>query len=663
MRFPNRLLLLTGVLCAHATARTFTYHIVGDEPSAWSKILTSIGLAESKGRPADIYVIPAGVDPKPGPAWDELLDRGALLVLEGESQLASTFGFQPGEKRVSVRSVLEARRPKLPIVWQHGVDVPVWNVPSTARVFATDRWSRAPLVAGLKRGRGGVLWLAIPPGTEGYERFPYLLHALVDLGLKPPFRSGRLWSFLDSSYRTRADVDFLAERWRRAGIGALHVAAWHFWEPDAERDAWLDRLIEACHRRTIGVYAWIELPHVSEQFWNAHPEWREKTALLQDAHLDWRKLMNLADRDCYRAVALGAKSLLTRFDWDGVNLAELYFESLEGAANPSRFTPFNMNVRREFEKTGGVDPVRLFTDSQHSLGAFLDFRAGLAQRMQEEWIAELEAIRRDKPDLDLVLTHVDDRFDTRMRELIGADASRLLPLLDRHEFTFLIEDPATIWNLGPQRYTEIAKRYQPLTPHADKLAIDINIVERYQDVYPTKQQTGTELYQQVSAAALAFPRVTLYFEHSILPDDVALLSSAASAVTRVERDGSRLVVESLYGAGVPWTGEALVDGRPWPATDGATVWLPAGRHTIESSAVKPPIRLLDFNGDLRTAGVTRGAMQFSYRSSGRVLARVDVKPTRIEIDGAEARPKSLAAEPGLVLELPRGQHIVTLRID
>ena len=41
---------------------------------------------------------------------------------------------------------------------------------------------------------------------------------------------------------------------------------------------------------------------------------------------------------------------------------------------------------------------------------------------------------------------------------------------------------------------------QPLTPRSDKLAIDINVVERYQDVYPTKQQTGTELFQLVHLA-------------------------------------------------------------------------------------------------------------------------------------------------------------------
>ena len=47
--------------------------------------------------------------------------------------------------------------------------------------------------------------------------------------------------------------------------------------------------------------------------------------------------------------------------------------------------------------------------------------------MQEEWIGEIEKVRATRPDLDLVLTHVDDRFDTGMKDAIGADAGRVLP--------------------------------------------------------------------------------------------------------------------------------------------------------------------------------------------------------------------------------------------
>lgn len=589
--------------------------------------------------------------------WAARVEQGLFLIVEGSSPLAESLGFHATEARVTVRSVLDARSPELKIVWEQAATIPRFTIPADARLFARERWEGAPLLAGFRKGAGAVLWAATGLGERGYSRFPYLPQALADLGFSPAFRSSRLWAFFDSAYRARVDLDYFAPRWRRAGIAALHVAAWHYWERDPLRDAYLRRLIEACHRNAIQVYAWVELPHVSELFWDQHPEWREKTAVGQDAKLDWRKLMNLTNRDAFRAVAAGLGELVGQFDWDGVNLAELYFESLEGHENPSRFTPLNADVRAEFRAAEGYDPLALFEPgSPRSMQGFLDFRAELARRQQAEWIGEIERLRIQKPWLDLVLTHVDDRLDPTIRDKTGADASKTLPLLDQHEFTFLVEDPATLWNLGPQRYPDIAGRYQRMTRHAEKLAIDINVVERYQDVYPTKQQTGLELFQLVHTASLAFPRVALYFENSILPADLGLLPASAATVTQATRIGEALTVESRHGIGVTWTGNAAVDGRPWPVSDGATAWLPPGAHTVAPSTVAPPLRLTDLNGDLLSAAVLPGGMEFSYRSSARALAAFDRPPGRVQIDGVETHP----AKAGVILVLPGGQHRVTI---
>jgi hypothetical protein len=445
------------------------------------------------------------------------------------------------------------------------------------------------------------------------------------------------------------------------------VAAWHFLH--SEKDAYLRALIESCHRHGILVYAWLELPHVSEKFWDDHPQWREKTALLQDAHLDWRKLMNLANPDCRREAARLIREFVGKFDWDGVNLAELYFESLEGVTNPARFTPLNEDVRREFRQARGLDPLELFQPGSarhHSrnpdgLRAFLDYRAELARRFQAEWLAELDALRATRPDLELVLTHVDDCFDASIRDAIGADAARVLPLLDRHSFTFLVEDPATVWHLGPQRYAEIARRYQSLTRHTARLGIDINVVERYQQVYPTKKQTGTELFQLVSQAARSFPRVALYFENSILAPDLPWLPAAAAVLTRAERAGSSMQIDSPYGVGIPWAGAARVNGRLWPAHDGKLLWLPPGPHRVEPAPEPPAVRLLDLNAELRSAAATASGLQFAYRSAARALAVLDRPPRRVEIDGAELRtPVVLRGAGAYTLVLPRGQHLVAV---
>ena len=622
-----------------------------------------MGFLRANNRPAQIIVVREGAT--------QTGQETPFLILEGDSPVARALGFRPTADRVRVARVLDEHRLDLKIDWEHPGELPVFELPEGARVFARERRRGAPVIAGMRHGAGAVLWVAADPGKLGYERFPYLLHALADLGLPAPLRSRRLWAFFDSSYRLRADPDYLARRWRAAGFAALHVAAWHYFEPDPQRDEYLRALVNACHRHGILVYAWLELPHVSEKSWDDHPEWREKTAVLQDAHLDWRKLMNLANSFCFRTVAHGVRALMERFDWDGVNLAELYFESLQGHENPSRFTHMNDDVRREFRERGGFDPLELFDQSSprhfsknpSGLRAFLDFRVELAGRIQEQWLAEAESWRRAKPDLDVVLTHVDNRLDERIRDAIGADAARVLPFLDRRGITLLVEDPATVWNLGPDRYAQIARKYPELNGGTGNLAIDINIVERYQDVYPTKQQTGTELFQLVNTASRAFPRVALYFEHSIPTVDLPWLPASAAVVDRLETSGDRLLVNSKYVVGIPWSGPPRVDGRPWPAWDGNTVWLPGGEHTVEPASEAPPVRLLDFNGDLATASSHPGGLEISYRSAARALAILDGRPRKVEVDGSQRESRVIQSDGRFVLSLPRGQHVATIEAE
>jgi hypothetical protein len=650
-------LLLWAVLLSAGELPYFK--VLGRDPGSWPQILASVGLQQHE----DAHVIVARAGYPAAPDWPARVERGCILILEGESPLAESFGFKRGKQTVHATNLRDMHQPELPVIWEKALDLPVMSLPAGATVFTKERWTGSPMTAGLRRGAGAVLWVAADPGARGYERFPYVLAALRDLGLEAPFHASRLWAFFDSAYRSRVDLEYFAQRWRKSGISALHVAAWHYYERDGEGDEYLRKLIEACHREGILVYAWLELPHVSEKFWDEHPRWREKTGLLQDAQLDWRKLMNLSDRDCFRAVAAGVGQLIAGFDWDGVNVAELYFESLEGIANPSRFTPMNDDIRAEFRGLAGFDPIELFgaRKDDASRREFLEFRAGLARRMQQEWVSELERLRVAKPDLDLVLTHVDDRFDAGIRDAIGADAARALPLLDSHALTFLIEDPATIWDLGPQRYPAIAAKYHALTSHPERLAMDINVVERYQDVYPTKQQTGTELLELVHSAAASFSRVALYFENSLQAPDLAWLASASARVSRIERAGSKLSVASVGGVGIPWKGDATVDGQTWPALDGSAVWLPGGLHTVEPSAAPSERRLLRLNGELLSArALAGGQLEFSYRSDARAIAAFDREPRVIHLDGAALSPQRAGANS---LLLPRGEHVVTIRFD
>ncbi len=639
-----------------------TFKTLGDDAKPWNNIFASIGISATTDDTASVLITGRG-------ATADLAHfaNNKILILQGDSPLARQLGIMPAEETVSVRRIIDAHAPELPIIWAESPLVPVFTVPEDFQIFAKERRKNAPVAAGMKTAGGAIFWLAVDPGPEGTERYPYLLQALTDLGLTLPVHGANLWAFFDSAYRSRADVDYLAKRWRTAGISALHVAAWHNMEPDAERDHYLETLIAACHRHAILVYAWFELPHVSEAFWNRHPEWREKTAVGEDAQLDWRKLMNLQNPQCKAAAAQLVRQMLKRFDWDGVNLAELYFESLEGASNPARFTPLNEDVRREFESQTGWDPQLLFNAAsshyaQHDpagLRRFLDFRARLASRLQSDWLDVVDQLRPDKPWLDVVLTHIDDRLEPGMRDALGADSARSVPFLQSQRATVLVEDPATLWNLGASRYAKLAERWAALPLDQNKVAVDINVVERYQDVYPTKKQTGTELFTLVHQASCSFSRVALYFENSLERQDLNLLSVAAANARLTENAPDEVKIESPQPVRVSWIGAMELDGKPWPFGANGSVLIPAGNHKLGTGITKSPVTIADFNGVVRNAIVEGDLVELSYRNNTRAILALGSPASALDVDGAPYwKPDS--KEPQAAILLPAGEHLVSI---
>ena len=291
-------------------------------------------------------------------------------MLEGASPLAQAFGFKanPQAKAAPVQSVEDLRAPELRIIWEKPVDLAASTLPPNAVVFARERHQQIPVDGGIPARLGRRV--VVGRGSRGH----------MVTNVSPTFRRrSRTWAsnrhFVPGACGSfsipptvRGWISIISPAaGAPAAFGALQVAAWHYWERDAQNDEYLRNLIDACHRNAIQVYAWLELPHVSEKFWDGHPEWREKTAALQDAQLDWRKLVNLTNRSAFQAVSAGINDLVTRFDWDGVNLAELYFESLEGVDNPARFTPMNDDVRAEFRAAAGFDPLDLFDTASPAL--------------------------------------------------------------------------------------------------------------------------------------------------------------------------------------------------------------------------------------------------------------------------------------------------------
>src|SRR5439155_1311360 len=169
MRLPGSLFLLVWLGIASGVEAPLHFAVIGPEPGPWPRILSAVGFAGQDSELAGIFVLRPAT-PASG-QWAARVERGAWLILEGESPVAESFGFKGGKERVRARSIVDARRPKLPIIWQKPLDMPRFAVPAGARIFARERWTGAPVLAGYQRGEGAVLWVAASPGEQGYERF------------------------------------------------------------------------------------------------------------------------------------------------------------------------------------------------------------------------------------------------------------------------------------------------------------------------------------------------------------------------------------------------------------------------------------------------------------------------------------------------------------
>ena len=652
---------------AYANAfRSVGYTVSWVRPAAW------------EGTPGEVVVIAAEeaatLDDDVRDRLVAFVDGGGRLVTALGSPLARALGLRFGGVVGKVVAVSDETAPGLAIRWQAPITVHPFRVPVGGRTIAWARGRKVPLVATFRHGLGRVLFLAVElddANPLGTSRFPYFLQAVGSaFDVAPALTSPHIVAYADLGDHDGEDPEALAAEWWRRGIREVHVGTWDAW---GEKLRLYERLIAACHRRGILVYAWFELPEVSTPFWDRHPEWREKTATGEDAHVDWRRLMALSIPECFEAVAREVEDLLQRFDWDGADLAEVYFESPMGLERPDRFTPMNRSVREEFRQRSGFDPKDLFDEDSPryferdpiALTAFLAYRRDKTVELHERFLRVIAGVRTHKPDLDVVVTLIDALYDRTMRDFIAVDTARVAALAKEFPFELQVEDPFTLWSLGPERYAKIASDYVRFVQPSQRLALDVNVVPREDDVHPTLQQTGLELYRLMAEARRAFPKVCLYSEASIYRQDHELLLSALASASRLEPSGAHsATVESDGTVELSTEADPVVvrlDGREWPAVRGGAVLLPRGRHTVEWEASDVPadrLRLLGLTGVLLDAASDGVALSVRYASHGRAFVLLPFRPVRAAVDGKPLVVTIAQNEFGFVLSAPPGEHVL-----
>src|ERR1700733_13275959 len=111
--------------------------VLSDDQGGWPLILESVGFLPQTAANARIFVLRSGA--ASSAEWAARVEGGAYLILEGESTAAESFGFRrakDAKDKVRVGSLEDVHLPKLPIVWEKGLDLPRYEVPGNAKVFA-----------------------------------------------------------------------------------------------------------------------------------------------------------------------------------------------------------------------------------------------------------------------------------------------------------------------------------------------------------------------------------------------------------------------------------------------------------------------------------------------------------------------------------------------
>lgn len=627
----------------------------GPGTTAWVRLLRASGASARSGAVGELDSRAAAVAPTG--SVTKAADVAELLswVHEGGLLVTADHGLLNvlGVRLDSVQSAdgVKPQGGTSAVSWAASVQVtPVVSGPSRPVVRARSSGG-AVLAATFTSGRGGLWALGVDPmgaGRDGHELLPGLGRAVAAWGRAPvgPARVGTE-VYLDPGSlhgAARGTPKQLAARLQ--GVRAVHIAGWNGDFNNRADDYDYAALISALHARGILAYAWLEPPFVSLKMWEDHPECREKTQTGRDAHVDWRLLIALESPPCFSLATSVWDDLVTRYDWDGVNVAELYFEP---AAVPADHTPFSPAALAQF----GHDPL---ADS----AGFLRFRTALATRLTAQVLANLNGLP-GADHLDFEVTAIDDLLDRTFARQLGSSLRDLAVVARGAGASLQVEDPFTRWSSGPLRYDRLAPGAARLMPPG-AVVVDLNVVDRA-GAHPTSAMTGAELDLATGSAAAPSGRVAVYALGTLRPDDLQHLPGAAGQAAATTDTGVAAPWTTVVTAPAGSPSKVLdVDGQPWPVANGRAV-VPAGEHALTwRSGPRRGPGLLSFSAELSSADVRPDGMSLTYSARPRAYAVLSCRTTSLELDGMSAAVEQLPDPQGSwALRLPPGTHRVFQR--
>ncbi|HEX7412226.1 MAG TPA: hypothetical protein VF298_08815 [Bacteroidales bacterium] len=609
----------------------------------------------------------------------QAVKSGSNLLTDGVSPLTGLLGIKLQPKTVNITRIRDTHFSNNTLYWTTPCDAQtIDNADRNDSVLAFDETTHQPIAVSGTFGKGRFVSLSplFDPNTKkGYSRFPFLIEWLQSyLGLARIAERQVVEMYFDPGNRKdpQIPIDSLARMWRERKIKRVYAAGWYY---DGAYD--YTPLFKACHSNGIQVYCWLETPEVNDLMWKQHPEWREKTATGRDANIDWRRLMNLADENCRKQVFKELGEFLMKYDWDGVNFAEMYFEpSPLGFEDPDNFSPMNSTVRSEFEQLSGFDPVQLFNPqnanywktNKISWRKFADYRKELAYRIKGQFLDFLTTIKNRKTDFDVMLTVLDVSLQPAESDAIGESTEHTLALYRKYNITLQIEDPSDCWGTGPERYAQLGKLYRKTVKEENRLVFDCNVVGSHEQGFggfPSEKPSGEEIRQITYNMSLYKIRPAFYSEDAVNANDFKNISTVLAreaSITEVHVNEWKINTPYMITVNTGRSGLGLkLDQKNWFAGDNGQVIIPQGKHILSFDALQSPIStigLKNISGELKWAKFSENELEFAYTEEvTSCYAIFDTKPITIYIDGKKVDIFPFG-DKEFVLKLPRGMHKV-----
>lgn len=647
----------------------------------------------------NLYIVPYGSARKLSDAQITALNSrvrsGACILLDGPTGLAESFGFRDTGTSADVSTVKDTADDQV-FHWRGKVAVPTVLFPEgSTSVYVS---SSGTNIGGWSEwGKGRCFFLSVPFDPEtglGYGRFPSLPAAVLSACRLKPGRVARdIELYFDPGYRVSCDLDKLVGGWRKSGVRVIHAAAWYTDRKNAYDYA---ALIEKCHENGILVYAWLELPYVGSDFYKAHPEWREKTADGNDSKPGWRLPMAMEIPECREAVIADVMKLLDSCDWDGVNLAELYFECFSGPEDAANFVPMHPYVIKEFKSRCGYDPCGILDPSSPhywktsptSWDRFKSLRAEMLHSIYVDVLSALDDFRKGDENTggrEVVVTVLDSISAPEIERSTGLDVRSIIGLMRagkvpgrpgvrKFDFTLNVEDPQSMWNGPPGRYAKIGSIYTTLLSDPGRLMLNMNVLDfRKPNKTPfvSSKQVGAELSEMITSAKTSVRRVIIYSESSIAESDMGLLSAMMATVDCWDERGACIHKDS------PCSSFLLVEdslsyvsanGKCIQVSESGEVPIVCGSSGVEccKNVVKvlnhdvPVMHLLNISGVLKGLEEDAGSLIVRYDSIAPCLVTVDQSVTSLLVDGSRSDAQMWKNDGFWVLRCPSGSHEVKI---